>query len=127
MPVGNLSAVQRLLDSPLLAAAVAVVGTWTGPTTLSLSFTFGTPASVRDWAAVNVGRVTVTVQPAASLTSANGESGASNASALVAEGSWGDEPVLTVAEQNATAVTVTLGPPTTAVGYSTQVRDSCSL
>jgi hypothetical protein len=123
VPVGNASAILRLLEfsPPLLTSADAAVGTWTDPTTLSVSFTFGSVATSRDWITANVGLLWVTVLPNGRLTSANGESNASNDSAVVSLGSWGDAPLVTVAEQNATAATVTLGPPATSVGYSTQV------
>ncbi len=113
--VGDTAGVQRLLAfAPPLVPPAQVRGTWgAGGTTLTLALTFPTPAAQRPWLAANVGSLRVSVQPGGRLTSANGESSPSNATALVDGGTWGDAPVVAVVERSSTSVQVTLAPPTT--------------
>jgi hypothetical protein len=118
----NTVAVGRLLAfSPPLHALGSVSGVWVNTSALLLTLTFGTPASSRPWLPWNVGSLTVTILPSGNLTSANRESAASNASAVVTLGSWGDAPIAQLAEASATTATVTLSPPVSAVGYGTSV------
>jgi hypothetical protein len=114
--VASSAAVHRLLVwQPPLPADTQVAGTWSSNTTvLTLVFAaFTLPASSRDWLPWNVGSLVVTVRPQANLTSANGESAASNASVVVDEGSWGDAPVGVVSPASSVMVTLTLAPPST--------------
>jgi hypothetical protein len=106
-----------LLFQPAFPASVTLSGTWTSPLVLTVSLTVA-GGVLPTWTRWNPGSLTVTVRAAANLTSANGESGASNSSATVGGGSWGDALGVFVAPKNATAVVVTLAAPATAVGYS---------
>jgi hypothetical protein len=101
---------------PPFPVEVIVSGAWTSPLSLTLSLTVA-DGVLSNWSSWNVGSLTVAVRPTANLTSANGESGASNSSAVVRGGSWGDAPGITVSPKNATAVVIALGLPNTTVGY----------
>ncbi len=102
---------------PPFPIGVAITGAWTSPLSLTLSLTVA-GGVLSNWTLWNVGVLEVGVGLTANLTSANGESGASNSSAVVRGGSWGDAPSLGVSSKNATAVVVTLALPTTSVGYT---------
>jgi hypothetical protein len=105
---------------PPLPVGVAATGAWVSPFELRVTLVVAT-GSVANFSAWNVGRLAVAVRATANLTSANGESGSSNSSAVVAAGSWGDGLGVSLSPRNASAVVVALTPPPTAVGYSTDV------
>jgi hypothetical protein len=102
---------------PPFPSSVTTTGVWSSPVSLTVSFAV-TGGVLSNWIQWNVGSLTVAVRPTANLTSANGESGASNSSALVRGGSWGDAVGLVVSPKNATAVVVTVALPASAVGYA---------
>jgi hypothetical protein len=112
---GQLAAV--LTFQPAFPAAVTMSGTWATPASLVVTLTVA-DGELPDWTQWNPGTLTVAVRAAANLTSANGESGASNSSATVGGGSWGDAPSVAVSPRNATAVVLTLNRPASTVGYS---------
>ena len=123
--VGDTGAVLALLAfQPALPSTVSLAGEWTDNLTLRVVFSFpgggggvGAPAGF-DWYAYNVGSLTVTVQEAAGLKSAGGESTASNSSIVMDAGSWGDVPTAAVQQRSATSVRFIVAPPDTAVGYA---------
>jgi hypothetical protein len=102
---------------PPLPSDVDVVGTWTSPLLLTVTLTVP-GGELPNWTRWNVGVLTVFIRLSANLTSASGESGSSNSSAVVRGGSWGDAPTLMVSPKNATAVVAIVRLPTTLVGYS---------
>jgi hypothetical protein len=106
-----------LTFQPPFPSSVIAKGAWTSPQSLTVSLTVGGDV-LPDWALWNVGSLSVTVRPASNLTSASGESGASNSSAVMRGGSWGDAVGVAVSTKNSTAVAVTITMPLTAVGYA---------
>ncbi len=102
---------------PSFPASVVATGAWTSSTSLTVLFTVSGDL-LPQWTRWNVGTLVVAVLTAANLTSANGESGASNSSSVVRGGSWGDAPGLALSPKNATAVVATLALPATVIGYS---------
>ncbi len=102
---------------PPFPSGVVVAGSWTSQFSLALSLNVA-DGPLPNWTQWNVGALTVTILPDANLTSFNGESGASNSSAVLRGGSWGDAPSLAVSPKNATAVVLTLALPNTTVGYA---------
>jgi hypothetical protein len=102
---------------PPFPASVVATGAWTSPTSLTVLFTVSGDL-LPHWTRWNVGTLVVAVRTAANLTSANGESGASNSSAVVRGGSWGDAPGLALSPKNATSAVATLALPATVTGYS---------
>jgi hypothetical protein len=102
---------------PAFPAWVSLRGAWTSPFALTVSVTVA-GGVLANWTAWNPGSLTVSIRAAANLTSANGESGASNSSVTVGGGSWGDAPSVFVTPKNATAVTVTLVAPAVPLAYS---------
>ncbi len=105
-----------LAFQPPFPSFVIASGVWTHPRSLTVSIAV-VGDTLPNWTIWNVGSLTVAVHPAANLTSANGESGASTSTALVGSGSWGDAVGLTLAPKSATAVVVTVALPATSVDY----------
>ena len=98
--------------SEVAGPAVSVVGNWTTPFTLVLTFDnvssapYGTAAS-----GVDVGVWTVGVLPSAQLKSFNSQSNSSNATAVLSLGSWGIVPVVELADKSSTSLRIQLSPP----------------
>ena len=106
------------LPVPEGGGGVACAGSWVDASTLTVTFNWTIPASSRPgWVVWNVGALTVSIMPSGNLTSANGESAASNSSAIVGQGSWGDAPVATVVAKSSTALVMELAAPLTKFGY----------
>jgi hypothetical protein len=120
LPLPSTASVLALLafSPPLPTAGLSAVGQWRDSYSLAVTFNWTGPASPRPgWVVWNVGALTVSVMPAGNLTSANGESAASNSSAIVGQGSWGDAPVATVVAKSSTALVMELAAPLTKFGY----------
>jgi hypothetical protein len=126
--IGGLLAFEPALPGLASAQGAAASGggpcglsaSWVNSSALALLFTSspGSPGGDTTWLTWNVGNLSLSTLPAGALTSANGESGASASTALVSSGTWGDVPQVAIFEKNATCITVSLAPPTSAVGYT---------
>jgi hypothetical protein len=101
---------------PAFPAGVVATGAWRASLTLVVSLAVA-DGTFDNWAAWNVGTLSVSVRAAANLTTASGESRASNSSAIVRGGSWGDAPAVALSPKSSTAAMLTLSPPTTASSY----------
>ena len=108
--------------TPPLPNTTVLTGAWSlGSTELIITFDFdtGVPLSGVAWLRWNVGQLSVSVLPSGNLTSANGQSPPSNATIVVAHGSWGDAVDTAVATPlSVSSVEVTVTGPSTAYNYS---------
>jgi hypothetical protein len=109
--------------SPPLPALATLAGTWASNRTLVL--VLGLPqdwrrtvSSLLPWA---VGALTVSTSPGANLQSYNRESAASNSTATVGQGTWGDVPSATITEQSSSSVAVALWPPPPPLRFTVDV------
>ncbi len=102
---------------PAFPSGVVATGVWSSPLTLAVSLVVADGA-FDNWVPWNVGTLSVSVHAAVNLTTASGESLASNSSATVRGGSWGDAPSIALSPKNSTAAIITLSSPTTAGSYA---------
>ncbi len=93
VPVATLSQVSNLLRfQPPVPQGATAQGAWVNRSILIVTFDFSGAGVGWDASLWRVGSVAVSTLPTARLVSANNESEASNSSAVVDQGSWGDAP-----------------------------------
>ncbi len=119
LPLPTAALVDTVLQfTPALSDfGVSYVGVWWSATALDVVITSGRVESATELA---VGALNVSTLPSGGLTSLNGQSGASNDSARVMEGSWGDVPLGTVEGKTARSLRVELTPPSNRFGYAVE-------
>ena len=123
VPVASSADVRALLEfSPPIG--VGYSGQWviSGPfadTSLIIVVTEALPADRWNATATAVGALRVSVRASAGMTSLDNSTSASNASTVIALGSWGEVPSITAVQRSCESLRVTLAPPSvTAYGWA---------
>lgn len=98
------------------AIGVVLTGAWLSR--FALLVTVVSPPVVADASALRVSAVSVRTLASGGLTSYNGQSLPSNATAVVGYGSWGDAPSMRLAALSGSAIQVLLSAPPFHAGYS---------